>query len=123
MYELAVGDYISFTRIVRPKQVGMKFQLDFDSQPGVTLSRQVNNTEARIVAAPGEGRIKSISRSEKKIDGERVRTGRIDLGKFEGIVTAILNDAVLVGKQMTFDTGEVAQVATQTMYGTDGSHA
>lgn len=110
-YELKVGDYVKFTRVIAPaikKRNRSSFGGNFD----------IEVTPRRLVDQGGSGQIMSMAKNRTSIDDERVRTARVDAGPWLGNVVAVIDDAILVGKQIVFDIAE-EEVVAQSMYGTD----
>lgn len=86
------GDYVRFTRHV------------------VKLTRF---SDPLVVMRGGTGLVLSVNKATKKVKtgtryGEytNYHVAKIDAGPVLGVVTAILNDAVIVGKQEQLDFGD-----------------
>lgn len=84
-FPFTINDYISFERIVKLES---KYH------------------DPRIDTVSGTGLVLKINPGQSKVSGEKVSTGRVDAGKPLGVVTAVLNEAVLVAKQETMQLGD-----------------
>lgn len=114
MYELRVGDYIEFTRIIRPAKKGRW------ERGSLFGTHWIHEIPEAVINEPGSGRIEKIGK-DRKIGDDRFRVARVATGAWMGVVTAVLDDAVLIGKQMTLEVGnESAPEHGPSVYGTDG---
>lgn len=106
-YELQVGDYVNFTRVVFSEKIS-KAIID----PGSPRAKLSPHIPEQIIEQAGSGQIVSIAKSKKKVKrtkfnrkGElvvhvdEVQTARIAAGVGLGTVTAVLDDATLAAKQ------------------------
>lgn len=111
-YQFEKGDYVRFKRVVHAKKpCGFK--------PGPN-GRAIATPEIpeQILQQEGEGELLSIAKTVKKVGGEKVQTGRV--ASTVGLVTAVLDDAILQAKPMTLDLGiEAVDTAAPSIYGTD----
>jgi hypothetical protein len=111
-YQFQVGDYVRFTRIVHPKKA-----CGFKPGPG---GRAIATPEIpeQILQQSGEGELLSIAKTPKKVQGEKVRTGRV--ASTAGVVSAILDDATLTALPMRMDLGvEATDPQAPNIYSTD----
>lgn len=111
-YRIQPGDYAQFTRIVAPAEK-MKIRGAGNSNHDCVVK------EREIIDQGGSGLVLSVSKNAAKIGDEKVMTGRVDAGPLLKVVTAILDDAILVGKQQQMDLGLFDTDAAPSMYGTD----
>lgn len=88
--EIDKGDYVRFWRIVKPA-------VKSGSRDSTGKRHLYTVEEATIIAWSGSGLVTSVAKNARKIDGEKVRTARVDAGKPLGMVTAVLDDAQIVG--------------------------
>lgn len=116
MYEFEPGDYIAFTRIVQNERP-FKFRTDYST--GRALVDPA--IPEQVVPQAGVGQIVSISANLRKVGDEKFIVGRVAAGKPIGTVTAILDDAILAGKQESlFDMAPAAKSDKFSQYGSDG---
>lgn len=112
---IRAGDYVRFTRVVDPKVTASA-----KSANGTRFTHVVR--AERIVQQSGSGLVTSVGKRARKVGDAKVLTGRVDAGPVLGIVTAVLDDAVLVGvQQQMFETAGPVQDSA-TMYD-GGDHA
>jgi hypothetical protein len=108
-----VGDYIEFTRIVHGKR-GVRHRTDYDTGRAIV----VPEIPEQVLPQGGEGQVVGPSR-QRRVNGESYTTASVYAGKPLGKVIAILDDAILVGKQQSlFEVDEVKEVGPN-VYGSD----
>lgn len=121
-YEIQAGDYVRFERVVQDRGAPCVTYDDPERKTGPTAW---TSKDKAIHVVGGAGYVVSVAKTVKKlprVDGtmEKVRTARVDAGQLLGIVTAVLDEAVLIAKQQTMDVGDLFTTeATRGMYGTD----
>lgn len=111
-YEIQPGDYAQFTRIVTPVRKAKVRGAGGSNHDYVVEDR-------KIIHQGGSGLVLSVSKTATKIDDVKVMTGRVDAGPLLKVVTAVMDDAILVGKQQQMDLGLFDEGPAQAMYGTD----
>lgn len=113
--DINAGDYVSFSRIVQP---GI-----YETYRDATKKAyKVLKQEPCWIDQGGSGLVLKVSKSERNIDGEKHRTARIDAGPKLGIVTASIDDAVIVGVQQGLFIMDDASVSA-SMYDVTGDGA
>lgn len=119
-YEIQKHDYIKFQRIVVPQ----KKKRIRDSFGG---NHDIVESDRYVYPCSGSGYVLFVSKSTLSInnpfdpDGpnDKVRTARVDAGPLLGTVTAVIDDAVLIGKQTTMDLGYTVKDEMGGMYHQD----
>lgn len=109
-YELQVGDYIKFFEIITPES---KTRIRDSTGGNHDFVKQVRAFAPRS----GAGQIMSMPKSLTRLDGRKVRTASVDAGQLLGKVTAVIDNAVLVAKQLGFDMDVTGPA--DSMYSTD----
>ena len=114
MSEIEANDYVTFTRMIKPavrqrvrSTTGEKF--DYEVSP------------AELVECSGSGLVRRVAKNKKKFGAETYQTGRVATAN--GVVTAILDDAVIIGTQTRMDLGCEAVASVPSMYDTQGDGA
>lgn len=115
MYEFQVGDYIAFNRIIQPEQK-CRFRTDYDTGKPIAIPA----TPEQVLPQRGQAQIVSISKGEKNVDGVKYRVARAHAGKPLGVVTVILDDAILVAKQQGLFEMALVEEDGYNVYGTEG---
>lgn len=113
---ISVGDYISFTRIIQPAErltsksaTGQRF--DIITQPEI------------VILQSGSGIVNKINTTKKRIGGTNYGTARVDTGPVLGVVSVVLDDAVIIGVQQELFTNLVNNSGSVNMYDQSGDHA
>lgn len=107
------GDYITFTKMIRP---AVKRRVR-DSVGGV---HDYEIEPAELIEYHSAGLVKRVNKSQKVFGTTAYTVGRVQTS--DGVVTAVLDDAVLIGiQQHLFDLDLLADHAI-SMY-QDGDHA
>lgn len=119
-----VGDTIAFTRVYHPR-VASKIV----ATPGSARPITEPGIEEQILKQKGEGAIIAIHSSPRKVKRitrggnvkvDVVHTAKVHAGPGLGYIAAVLDDAVLVGKQNSlFDMAPIEERAAN-VYGTEG---
>lgn len=127
IYEFQVGDYIEFKRIWFPEKESKVVRSPGEARPVIRPA-----IPAQILEQGGSGMITKLHREpkklvEKSIDAmgqtdlkiTKVRTAKVDAGAGLGSVAAIIDDAILVGKQQCLFDMDAVETKAVGMYGTD----
>lgn len=113
MIDINPGDFIGFKRIIKP---AVKRRIR-DSVGGV---HDYEIEPAELIQHAGSGQVQRVAKSQKVFGTTAYSTARVATSN--GVVTAIIDDAVLIGvQQQLFDTQQAPQ-AVIGMYD-DGAHA
>ena len=118
-YQIAKGDYVKFTRVVTPK-VTQRVRDSVGGNHDAVLSDRF------ISERSGSGYVVSVRKSTQALpvgapdsdSSEKVLTGRVDAGPLLGTVTAVLDDAILIGKQQSLNI-DIQEEIEAGMYSQD----
>lgn len=115
--DLKPGDYVEFSRIVRTERE-TKLRSATGESAGYLRERTV------VDSVSGSGLVLKVAKARKRVDGVLYHTARIDAGPLLGVVTAILDDAVLIGVQQAMPLSiEESAGSAPNVYGTTGDVA
>lgn len=113
---ISEGDYVRFTRMITPAKkqrvrssTGQNF--DYETQP------------AMLIEHAGQGVVRKVAKNPKRFGDERLRTARVDTGGILKIVTAVIDDAVIIGTQTHMDLGCEAKPIAMSQYDVTGDGA
>lgn len=99
MTSISEGDVIRFTRYVQPPLTKTLRDASGGRHTRVT-------DDAKVIKHGGIGTVSSLSKHHKNIDGVKYRVARVNAGSLLGTVTAILDDAVIVGVQQSMELND-----------------
>lgn len=116
MTDISVGDFVRFTRVIKPQKARSHRPKHLTETFTAILE------PAALIEQGGSGLVLKVNKTSKSFDGKKYRVGRVDAGPLLGVVTAVLDDAILVGVQQSMLAHETGR-DQQTMYQTTGDGA
>ncbi len=112
-YVFQQGDYIKFQRIIQAKrEVGHR--TDYETGKAIV----VPEIPEQVLPQSGEGVIVKLSKP-RKVKDEKFNVAQVYAGNPLGKVCAILDDAILVGKQGSLFEAEAASGGAKSIYTSD----